>query len=328
MPADWFERLFGFQETSDAVYANLRVAGETLRSRANGRSFAIGTLETPTLAELRERVDIRRGTPIRVRNIVGEAGALHGDPANAHALIQAASQFNLLEMVSPDVTPEAGITGYARDHTQGPACAVAAAAATVYRNYFVPLGDQIGQTADQQIDCLCDVQDWLSGGGEPLFEMRNGYAMPARGLLSAFDARFSALESSEVDKLRSCLRIGLHWDVEVTYPNAGHLVSQAYCSALPLAYWPESSGQANRFAALILEALYEATLLAAIENADRYPGAPVYLTSVGGGVFGNDDRWIVSAMNRAFELCAESGLDVRIVNFREITDSYQALERG
>ncbi len=328
MPADWFERLFGFQETSDAVYAHLTVVGDSLRSRANGRSFAIGRLETPTLAELRERVDTRRGTPIRVRNAVGEAGALHRDPANAHALIQAASQFNLLEMISPDVTPEAGISGYAHDRTQGPACAVAAGAGTVYRNYFVPLGDQVGQTADQQIDCLRDVQDWLSGSGEPLFELRNGYAMPAPGGLEALGAKLAAMNLSDEDELRSRLRIGLHWDVEVTHPNAGHLVSQAYCSALPLAYWPESSGQANRFAALILEALYEATLLAAIENADRYPGAPVYLTSVGGGVFGNDERWIVSAMNRAFELCAESGLDVRIVNFRRIADSYQALERG
>ena len=325
---DWFEQLFGFQETSDAVYANLTVDGDTLTSSANGRSWRIGMLETPTLAELRDRVDTDRGTPIHVRNIVGEAGILHRDPANAHALIQAASQFNLLEMVSPEITPEEGIRGYAGDHTQGPTCAMAAAAGTVYRNYFVPIDGQLGQTANRQIDCLRDVQDLLAPDGRPFFEMRNGYAMPAGGSLEAFDETFASLRQEQLDDLRSRLRIGLHWDVETTHPNAGHLVSQAYCSALPLAYWRTGSAQANRFAALILDALYEATLLAAIENADSYPGAPVFLTSVGGGVFGNDERRIVDAMERAFKVCAESGLDVRIVNFGRINERFRPLERG
>lgn len=329
MPAaDWFERLFGFPETRDAVYDNLTVDGDTLTSSANGRSFRIGTLETPTLAELRDRVDTNRGTPIRVRNVVGEAGALHRDPANAHALIQAASQFNLLEMVSPSVTPEEGVTAYAHDRTQGPACAMAAAAGTVYRNYFVPIDGQLGQTAHRQIDCLRDVQDLLAPDGRLPFEMRNGYAMPTGGSLEAFNETFASLTHEQLDDLRSRLRIGLHWDVETTHPDAGHLVSQAYCSALPLAYWGIGSTEADRFAALILDALYEATLLAAIENADRHPAAPVFLTSVGGGVFGNYDRWIVKAMDRAFELCADSGLDVRIVNFRRIAGPYRPLERG
>lgn len=53
------------------------------------------------------------------------------------ATIQAASQFNCLEFVSANVTPEEGITGYAYDYTQGPACALACAAGTLYRNYMV-----------------------------------------------------------------------------------------------------------------------------------------------------------------------------------------------
>jgi hypothetical protein len=61
---------------------------------------------------------------------------MHQRPENAGALFQVASQFNLLEMMSPSVTPEQGVTRYERDPTQGPACAVAAGAATIYRNYF------------------------------------------------------------------------------------------------------------------------------------------------------------------------------------------------
>ena len=326
---NWFQDLFGFPETTEAVYTNLHVNDRTLRSRANGRSYRIGTLETPTLAELRDRTNPDRATPIRVRNIVGEAGAIHRDPANARALIQAASQFNLLEMVSPNVTPEQGVTGYASDRTQGPACAMAAAAATVYRNYFVPIGGELGQTADRQIDCTADMHAMLAPSGQRLWQLRNGYALLGRGQASAFAAAFAALDNTGRDQLRSRLRIGLHWDVETTHPQAGHLVSQAYCSALPLGgYQQAENTEWRQFATIILEGLYEATLLAAIENADRHPQAPVFLTSVGGGVFGNDERWIINAMNRAFDICANSGLDVRIVNYRHIRNKYRALERG
>ena len=69
---------------------------------------------------------------------------MHQDPQYAGALFQVASQFNLLEMTSPDVTPEDGVTRYAYDRTQGPACAIAAGAATLYRNYFVPNGGSEG----------------------------------------------------------------------------------------------------------------------------------------------------------------------------------------
>ncbi|MCK5683507.1 hypothetical protein KAJ27_05280 [bacterium] len=51
-------------------------------------------------------------------------------------MFQVASQFNLLEMVSPGVTPEEGVGRYEHDHTQGPACAIACGVGTIYRNYF------------------------------------------------------------------------------------------------------------------------------------------------------------------------------------------------
>jgi hypothetical protein len=53
-------------------------------------------------------------------------------------------------MLDYTVTPERGVTGYASDYTQGPACA--AGAATIFRNYFEPVGDQIGKTASRQLD--------------------------------------------------------------------------------------------------------------------------------------------------------------------------------
>ena len=135
MTASWFEDLMGFQERSyEETRMNLEVTGTTLRSKVNNRLFSIGELETPSLLDLRSRaasvVDRLTGK-LKVSNVSGDVRRMHRDPANKHALFQVASQFNLLEMVGPHVTPEDGVTRYIDDRTQGPACALAAAAATV-----------------------------------------------------------------------------------------------------------------------------------------------------------------------------------------------------
>ena len=42
-------------------------------------------------------------------------------------------------------TPEMGVTGYVNDRTQGPCCAIACGAGTVYRNYLAPVRDSAGR---------------------------------------------------------------------------------------------------------------------------------------------------------------------------------------
>jgi hypothetical protein len=138
----WFETLTGFQETSpNQVRQNIVVGNETLTSRVNGKVMVLGRLETLSLAELRERVQSEQGAGghISVREVVADAQHLHADVSLADSLFQVASQFNLLEMASPGVMPEQGVGIYENDHTQGPACAVAAGAGTIYRNYFAPV---------------------------------------------------------------------------------------------------------------------------------------------------------------------------------------------
>src|SRR5439155_21396878 len=154
---DWFERLTGFRETSyDETRRRLEVDGCRLRSRVNGKSYAIGELELLSVQTWRERVHAAGGLPgrIKVAVVPGDVRRLHQLPEYAGALFQVASQFNLLEMVSPEVTPEQGVTRYQHDKTQGPACAIAAGAATIYRNYFVPVRDRVGQTRERQLDGL------------------------------------------------------------------------------------------------------------------------------------------------------------------------------
>ncbi len=156
----WLDTLTGFAERDvHNIAAQFIVDGDMLESRANGRPMRSGHFETPTLGELRTRLppSPRTASPLRFREVVEDAQQLHADPANAGAAFQVASQFNTLEMVNPFVTPEHGIDGYKTDRTQGPACAIACGAGTIFRNYLVPLDGQIGQTATRQINCLADV---------------------------------------------------------------------------------------------------------------------------------------------------------------------------
>jgi hypothetical protein len=44
----------------------------------------------------------------------------------------------------------------------------------------------------------------------------------------------------------------------------------------------------------------------------------VWLTSLGGGAFGNDPAWIAGAMRRALRLVRDVDLDVRIVSYGRV----------
>jgi len=333
---DWFERLTGFRETSYGdTPAKLRVVDGRLASLVNGRAYGIGHLELLALGELRERVKSASGPSGRptVSITIGDVREMHRMPENAAALFQVASQFNLLEMVSPSVSPEQGVTRYQNDHTQGPACAIACGAATIYRNYFAPIGQGEGQTSARQFDGLKDVGDALSRAlAVPvgtLWEMRNGYALCRPQGLEAIMERLRTLGADELDQLRGLLRIGLHWDVEVTDSTGGTrpTVSQAFCSALPVAYTNIASQRWTAFASLVLEAAYEATILAAVLNARRGASNVVLLTQLGGGAFGNRNDWIFAAIRRALEIASRFAIDVKLVSYGEPSQAIVQLSR-
>jgi hypothetical protein len=314
----WFERLMGFAERGpDQVRECATIEGEWLVSRIDGRRFRCGTLETPSLAELRVRAAGLCGSGserIEVREVVGDAQALHRDLRNAGALFQVASQFNLLEMVSPDRSPLGGVGRYEHDDTQGPACAIAAGAGTIYRNYFVPLEGAVGQSDARQIDCLSDLGRALGNANGRLWTMQNGYVMAERSGLEAVGGHLRGLDEGARDSLRGMLRIGLQWDTQVTLGDCRHTVSQAICSALPIAYNRHPAQLWQEFARLVLEASYESVLLAGMLNAERCGSSTVYLTLVGAGAFGNPREWIFAALDRAFHVVRRAPLDVRIVS--------------
>jgi len=331
---DWFERLTGFKE-SDYASTRAKLAAENgrLASLVNGKSYGSGRLKLPTLSELRKKARESSCKPgkLRVGLVSGDVRTLHLLPEFAGALFQVASQFNVLEMAGPHATPEDGVTIYQYDPTQGPACAIAAGAATIYRNYFVPVRGQLGQTRDCQIDTLEDLglalRNRLPRGIGELWSMTNGYAFCTRTGLDAIAKLLDESSDQEIDALRGHLRIGVHHDVELTDAEEPRpAVSQAFCSALPIAYSAIAPKYWERFARLILEATYEATIWAAVLNAGRRSNI-VLLTSVGGGVFGNDESWIEDGLRRALKLASGFDLDVRLVSYDRPSEAFRRLQQ-
>jgi hypothetical protein len=331
---DWFERITGFRELGyQDTKSRLDVDGAQLRSRVNGKEYGIGNLRILSLGELRGALGSARPASgnLSVQLVSGDVRAMHSDAKHSSALFQVASQFNLLEMVSPNVTPEMGVTRYASDLTQGPACAIAAGAATIFRNYFASVGEQQGQTTELQIDCLNRMgHEFETALGRPvseLWEMRNGYALCTADGLRSIARHLESLDERSRDSLRAALQIGLHENVEVTNGAEGQplAVSQAFCSALPVAYSRHPKSLWEPFARLILEAAYESTLLCGVLNAERGRSNRVLLTALGGGAFGNDPSWIYDAMLRALDRVQGSGLNVQLVSHGPPRPEYHAI---
>lgn len=314
----WFERLMGFREQSpEQVRSLLELSGEELVSLHNGKRYRCGTLEVVSLDELAGRsspgMSVSRKSTIQ--EVVADVKELHIDAKNAGSLFQVASQFNLLEMVGPEITPEMGVGIYENDRTQGPACAMACGAGTIYRNYLVPIGSQTGQTESLQINCLEDFEKALGEFSPISWHYKNGYILPDAINLKQISDYLRGCSESELRELRGLVRIGIQWDTQVTLAESKHCVSQAYCSALPVAYGNQPAVAWEAFARLVLEAAYEATFHAAVLNRLRNGKSTVFLTLLGGGAFGNNTQWILESLGRGFDLFRDAGLDVRVVSY-------------
>jgi hypothetical protein len=219
----WFGQLFGFEEEGQSyeqIKSNftLDVDRRTLTSKANGRCYTVGEFTTPSLRELREtgRSCWRPGTLIVEHVVSGDILPHHALRENNGATFQAASQFNCLEFASPYALPEMGVTIYADDHTQGPACSIAAGPATVYRNYFAHVkgaGQQAqeGQTKENQLNNLDDLSAFLSsqikegsseGSSSPYFDVTNGYSFSTASKLERLNSHLRSLSEGQLDQVR------------------------------------------------------------------------------------------------------------------------------
>ncbi len=314
----WFKQLTGFEEESpENVRAKIEIKDDTLISRINSQKFTFGKLDIPTLEQLRKesyKID-SYNSKIQVREIIADVKDLHNQQENANALFQVASQFNLLEMINPNITPELGIDRYEYDRTQGPICAIACGAGTIFRNYFIDINEQIGQTEKNQIDCLDLIGKELDNEELNLWTMKNGYALVSQNGLLTINKKLAQLNEMDRENLKGKLKTGIQWNTEVTISKTKHKVSQIYCSALPVAYSHIESFYWESFSRVILEALYESTLYAGMLNMENHNSNSVFLTLVGGGAFGNDEDWILESMQKAIRKFKNVPLDIKIVSY-------------
>mgnify|MGYP006081254931 CR=1 FL=1 len=414
----WFEDTFGFKETTyDATrerFEFLESEGEgegfTLKVKDTDKSFHIGKFEMLSLSDARARLSHANTSDtgdssehelggLTFKNIIGDVSTLILDASNAGNVFQAASQFNVLEMMSPEVTPDKGITCYFRDRTQGPISAMACPAGTAFRNYYltgssssssssstvgVGLG-QGGSFGGSQVNTLHAVEDLLfnvEGGklGDRYWNVENGFCIPLQkdslpslnlrlavevdagdaeggleGAVSALSVS-GASESALACQVRDLVEQGVHWDTEVAQPKkwkkvsasvaaggggggtggffedtsqSSHRVCQVYSSGCPVAYTRSVSTTADweKFATLILESAFECTLaVGSILARERGERVKVFLTGVGGGVFGNGASWIMRSILRALKIHLHESIDVILVNYGVITDMNRQIE--
>ena len=227
-PGRWFEKLFGFNERADGtaerwqeIKANFELLSDlteppcaaalpppqTLKSLANNKKWRVGTFGTPTLGDLRRGAKralrakrdadptFLQGKP-RLSFEYGDVAELLVSERFRHASFQVASQFNCLEFVSPRMTPEDGIAIYEGDRTQGPACSIACAPATVVRNYFAQDGQNAINTLQQTLAMLEESRDSTEAGSSPrqCVQVKGGYTFPTSDeSLSELRQRFEAM---------------------------------------------------------------------------------------------------------------------------------------
>ena len=135
--------------------------------------------------------------------------------------------------------------------------------------------------------------------------MSNGYALSNIEGLKIINRELEKLNGAEYEYLKGNLRIGIQTDSEVTICADKFKVTQCYCSGLPVGYSSIPSLHWEKFARFILEATYEATLYAALQNFKKTNNNHLYLTLVGGGVFGKKIEWILMYWVKQF-LCFQN----------------------
>jgi hypothetical protein len=339
--SEWFKSLFGFHESVDEVRANFTVevdaAGQaTLTSAANGRSFNAGRFTVRNIPSFPAppavgggKINVIKGAGMSGKLYLVDALASQSHESFDGATFLAASNFNCLEFVGPSQTAGEGVTGYYGDTTQGPYCALAAGAATVYRNYFAPHGEGAVGQLDQEVRLLKDtpIDPFVSHGYPQL---------RASDLTGMADHNWDDPDQFYVGVHENCEVTTTRGEGRSTFALAppGRIVHHVYAAAFDFNGYVAPSDVGLAISKKLLAAEYRAAVLAAAELANKYPGRQgsnkLVLTFLGGGVFGNPKDMICSAMLEAKDLIVQSGLQVYIVcwSTREFSESFPFLREA
>jgi hypothetical protein len=375
----WFSRIYGFQEMFNETTSNVNRLMKLSKGNqeriyltytdifAHESKFDAGIpLYKSTGLLLYEANSIISENPVQpiitYREINADVKKLHANSKLAGSLFQVASQFNSLEMATPDHTPEMGITIYQHDRTQGPFCAMACPTGTLYRNNFMMNISRDKswepQTETNQINTLeTIIKKFKDSSYKVNFVVKNGYILPAtiadsNKLNTLLDNPY-ALEQM-VDDVNYVIQEDVPVLLE-TNKETPHKVSQIYCSGFPLAYCistayndgllgPQEQAIINahehgdgggvkwyayinrNLIKMITTAMFTATLSHAVNmTKTQQKRVKVFLTLVGTGVFGADTKFIRGIMGNVIRKYRHFPIDLYLVNFAEDQDFPLAL---
>merc|ERR1719379_271394 len=166
-----------------------------------------------------------------------------------------------------------------------------------------------------------------NGAEKKFFNIQNGYTFATEEQLKKLRVAINQ-NAPTMEAYQGALRIGIHHDVQVTSKGWGsqmlndpdQIITQVFGSACAVGYNEGTDSSAwKEFASLILEASYEATLLVGLLTAHQHKGKcgshRIFLTCLGGGVFGNEMEWIAQAIYRACYKFKAYDLDIRINSY-------------
>ena len=219
---DWYRKTFGAKEKGyNDTKAEFDLRGNCLVFLASDTSFNVGTFKDASLADLRQAVVPARPSGgrryLEVKAVPGEVTALQADPQNRFATFQVSSPFNYLSLTGPNGKPEAGVTRYGKNPSQGAACAISCGAGAVYRNSFVPVRRadgswQHGQTSERMLNGLAPLLEKLALPDDVAFQCRGGYTLADEPSLHAVNKALSDLAPGEAERL---VKVGVHEDLQV-----------------------------------------------------------------------------------------------------------------
>lgn len=265
-------------------------------AQEKGRFNVVEGVRTTFNSSFRARVDV---------------AALQADTANRDAVFQVASNFNALETVDADQLLDEQLLGdYIYDLTQGSAASLSALGGLLYRRYFLfypqsPWAPSWEQTAEKQVNFLSALADVV-----PV--TRAGYV------------QFTTVSSLPTLEQYKAITIGFHENIQVTtgmqvgpdeqvlVGNQEQLINQVFTAAVDLKNTNRllsTNPNVKAWARTLLRAGYEGTLRATAMKCKK----KLFLTLVGGGVFGNQLSWIGDALLSLKQVISDSGITVNLI---------------
>ena len=324
--SSWFERCFGFKETTDYTYNQLKFKyffkiGKYLKIG----EYDVGNFKLWDSPDLLKINRYSSGNPT-IFNMIGDIKNIHRVEFNNNATIQVASQLNCLEMINPQKAPKNGISIYVDDPTQGPICALQTPAGIAYRNYLIPISDETyGQTCYNQLNMAYELLQYFAINIKGFtYQYINGYLFINSENLKKINIFLK--EPKKYEFAINLIKTASHTNMSVI-ESTNH-INHVLCSGLPINYakklYSYNKDDWDLLSEVFLKAFYRNTLLIALNNNKIYGDKPCYLTQVGGGEFGMDNKIIADAIKYAFNYINDRNykLNIYIVHYRYIHDAY------